>query len=93
MPPTYLAYVEWFSPLPSAPDPKHLMYRVTRSTQNGHRCASVVRVDQVLCSVHLIPRFGPVTLQEWSSFTVLDQCQTFYVNLFTDRNSYLTLCR
>jgi hypothetical protein len=53
-PPTYLAYVEWFSPLPSAPDPKHLMYRVTRSTQNGHWCASVVQVDQVLCSVHLI---------------------------------------
>ena len=93
MPPTYLAYVEWFTPLPSTPDPKHLMYRVSRSTQNGCRNVSIIQVDQILCNVHLIPRFGPITPQEWNSFTVLDQCQTFYVNPFTDRNSYLALCR
>ncbi|KAH9984467.1 hypothetical protein BJV77DRAFT_1090480 [Russula vinacea] len=42
-PPTYLAYVEWFTPLPSTPDPKHLMYRVSRSTQNG--CRNLGRVS------------------------------------------------
>ncbi len=34
-PAKYLAYVEWFSPTPAAPDPKHLMYKVLRSIQGG----------------------------------------------------------
>jgi hypothetical protein len=25
----HLAYVEWFTPLPAMPDPKHLMYKVS----------------------------------------------------------------
>ena len=28
-------------------------------------------------------------LWEWNSFTVLDQCQVFYVNPFTDVRSYI----
>jgi hypothetical protein len=88
--PIHLAYVEWFSSLSAAPDPKHLMHRVSRSLQtDGSRCAEVIPVDSILCSVHLIPRFGPVTPRDWSSFTVLEQCHTFYVNPFTDRDSYL----
>ena len=90
VPPTYLVYVEWFSPLSAAPDPKHLMYRVSRPIENERRSAAIIPLDRIVCSVHLIPRFGPVTPPEWSSFTVLDQCQTFYVNPFTDRSSYLT---
>jgi hypothetical protein len=90
-PPTHLAYVEWFSPLSATPDPKHLMYRVSRSMQNGRRCAGIIRVDSILCSVHLIPRFGPVTPRDWTSFTVLDQCHTFYLNPFTDSYSYLMI--
>jgi hypothetical protein len=34
-PPRFLAYVEWFSPIPATPDPKHLMYKVSRSNQGG----------------------------------------------------------
>jgi hypothetical protein len=89
-PPTHLAYVEWFSPLTAAPDPKHQMYRVSRQMRNGCRLASVIPVDRILRSVHLIPRFGPVTTREWNSFTVLEQCHSFYVNPFCDVRSYLT---
>jgi hypothetical protein len=89
-PPTHLAYVEWFSPLSATPDPKHRMHRVSKLTQNGRRCSGIIPVDSILSSVHLIPRFGPVTPPDWSSFTVLDQCDTFYVNTFTNRYSYLT---
>jgi len=90
LPPTHLAYVEWFSPLTAAPDPKHQMYRVSRQMRNGCWSVSIIPVDRILHSVHLIPRFGPVTPQEWNSFTVLDQCHTFYVNPFCDVHSYLT---
>ena len=89
-PPTHLAYVEWFSPLTTTPDPKHLMYRVSRLTQGGERRAGIIPVDWIRCSVHLLPRFGPVVPHDWNSFTVLEQCQTFYLNPFTDVESYIT---
>ena len=85
----YLAYVEWFSPFAAAPDPKHQMYKVTRATKNGQRSASIVRVDALLGSVHLFPRFGATTPREWNTFTVMDHCNTFYVNPFADVDSYL----
>jgi hypothetical protein len=86
-PPTYLAYVEWFSPFAAAPEPKHLMYRISR-TQN----VGVITVDSIRSSIHLIPRFGPPgASHDWSSSTVLDQCHMFYVNPFTDRYSYQAL--
>jgi hypothetical protein len=58
--------------------------------QGGHRRATIIPVDTILCSVHLIPRFGSVKSPEWSSFTVLEQCSTFFVNPFTDLSNYLT---
>jgi hypothetical protein len=85
----YLAYVEWFSALTAVPDPKHQMYKVTRSTQNGRRCASVIRADTILGSVHLFPRFGARTPRELNSSTVLDKYNTFYVNPFADIDTYL----
>ncbi len=89
-PPKYLAYVEWFTPLPAIPDPKHGMYRVSRLTENGHRSASIITVESIVRSIHLIPHFGPVMPREWNSFTVLELCNTFYVNPFADVHSYLT---
>ena len=85
----HLAYVEWFMPLAVAPDPKHHMYKVTRATRNRCRSASIIWVDSILSSVHLFPRFGATTPQEWNTFTVLEQCNSFYVNLFMDIDSYL----
>ena len=70
-------------------DTKHQLYRVSRQMCNGRRSASIIPVDMILHSVHLIPRFEPVMPKEWNSFTVLDQCQTFYVNPFCNIHSYL----
>jgi hypothetical protein len=85
----HLAYVEWFSPLPSTPDPKHKMFKITRSTINGRRSSSVIRVDSILGSIHLFPRFGATIPPELNSFNVLEMCNTFYINPFTDIDSYL----
>ena len=86
----YLAYVEWFSPLPAAPDPKHKMYKVTRLTlQNGRRSAGIIRVDNILGSVHLFSWFEATTPEEWNSCTVLDYCNSFYINPFTNIDSYM----
>ena len=89
-PVSHLAYVEWFSPLPATPDPIHGMYRVSRLMQNGRRCAGIIPVGLISCSVHLFPRFGPTVPQNWDNFTVLEHCNSFYVNPFSSRHSYLT---
>ncbi|KAI9449055.1 hypothetical protein BJY52DRAFT_1127054 [Lactarius psammicola] len=87
--PTYLAYAEWFSPLSQTPDGNHHMHKVSRLAVGGRRRASVIPVDSIIGSVHLIPRFGPATPRDWNSFSVLELCDTFYVNPFSNRDNYL----
>ena len=88
-PPKHLAYIEWFTPIPATPDPKHGMYRVSRKIENGKRSASVIQVESIIRSIHLILHFGPVKPREWHSFTVLELCNTFYINPFSDVQNYL----
>ena len=88
--PTHLAYVEWFSTLSTTPDPQHMMHKVSRLTRRGRWCAGVIPADSIMGSVHLIPRFGCIVPQDCNSFTVLKQCETFYINPFKDIESYLT---
>ena len=90
-PPGYLAYVEWFSPIPVTRGPNHLLYKVTRLTQNGCRRASIIPVTSIIRSVHLLPSFGLHTPREWNTFTVLELCNSFYINPFSDRENYLVL--
>ncbi|KAF8256476.1 hypothetical protein EI94DRAFT_408095 [Lactarius quietus] len=73
------------------PGPNHGLYRVTRLTQNGRRRASIIPIASILRSVHLLPVFGPESSREWRTFTVLEQCNSFYINPFSDRESYLML--
>jgi hypothetical protein len=91
-PPKHLAYVEWFTKFPSTTDANHLMYRISHSFLPNGKCESlVIPVDNICCSVHLIPQFGPVAPREWTVFNVLERCTTFYVNPFTDRHTYITV--
>ncbi|KAH8986015.1 hypothetical protein EDB92DRAFT_1802201 [Lactarius akahatsu] len=88
-PPTHLAYVEWFSPIPARPNANQLMYRVSRLMHNGHRRASIIPVSSIISSIHLFPRFGHRIPPEWNTYSVLKLCHTFYVNPFSDRDTYL----
>ena len=67
------------------------MYKVTRALQGNSRLASIVPVSRVGQSLHLIPLPGGSIPRNWSSDTVLDLCQAFLVNSFTDRRTYI-LC-
>ncbi|KAN0140201.1 hypothetical protein V8E53_002097 [Lactarius tabidus] len=87
-PPQHLAYVEWFSSIPTAPDNNTQLYKVSRLIQNGQRVASVIPVDHILSSIHLLPRFGQGT-PSWNTFSVLELCQNFYINPFTNRDTFL----
>ncbi len=88
--PRYLAYVEWFSPF-TRPDPNHDMYKISRSIRDGHRLAAVIPLDNIRRSIHLFPSFGQHAPVEWNSSNVLELCEKFFVNSFTDRHVYGTV--
>ncbi|KAH9032385.1 hypothetical protein EDB83DRAFT_2525578 [Lactarius deliciosus] len=89
-PPTHLAYVEWFSPIPTTPDSNSRLYRVSRLTRNGRRLASVIPVDDIYSSVHLLPRFSQLEdAPGYNTFSVLELCHSFYINPFSSRDMYL----
>ena len=90
-PPTYLAYVEWFTPFTPSPDPLHGLYRVKKALQSGVRQAEIVSLHSIRRSVHVYPSFGHVVPSHWSSSNVLDNCDIFFVNSFTDRHVYGTV--
>ncbi|KAI9428542.1 hypothetical protein H4582DRAFT_1830580 [Lactarius indigo] len=88
--PTHLAYVEWFSPIPTTPDSNSRLYKVSRLTQNCRRLASVIPVDDIYSSVHLLPRFSQLEdTSGCNTFSVLELCHSFYINPFSSRDIYL----
>ena len=91
VPPKYLAYVEWFMPFPASPDHNHLLYKISKLQVHSEQQVSIVPVQLIRQSVHLFPKFGPVAKDEWKSSNVLDLCQTFFTNPFSDHFSYSNL--
>ncbi|KAJ7812809.1 hypothetical protein B0H14DRAFT_3090442 [Mycena olivaceomarginata] len=91
VPPKYLAYVEWFSSFKPQPERYHLMYKVARTIKKGDRLASIIPVNNIRRSIHLLPKFGPVAPPDWKSHNVLDKCPAFFANPWTDRHIYATL--
>ncbi|KAI0683028.1 hypothetical protein C8Q76DRAFT_772508 [Earliella scabrosa] len=91
MPPDHLAYVEWFTAF-TEPDPVNGMYKVTRSRdQHRRRRATIVEVRNIRRSCHLYPVCNGQYPRDWSSSTVLDDCDTFFLSQFSDQHMYMTL--
>jgi hypothetical protein len=67
------------------------MYHIKRAKVGGKRVASIIPVSDIKRSVHLIPRFGKDLDHSWSSANVLEACESFYVNHFSDRHAYITM--
>jgi hypothetical protein len=88
--PQPLAYVEWFSLIPRAPGPNHLLYKIKHSMKDGIRSASIIPVANIRRSAHLFLDFGPVALCDWTSHTVLESCRMFFINSTSDKHMYAT---
>jgi hypothetical protein len=85
LPPEYgrfdipLAYVEWYTPLQSFV-PSLGMYQVTCSSRNHYRHASIIPVNQIVRSCHLIPKFGTKIGRTWNADNILNSADTYYLN-------------
>ena len=76
---TPLAYVEWYTPLTSY-IPAIGMYQISRSFRNRYRRASIIPVNQIVRSCHLIPKFGTKIGRSWNAENVLALADHYYVN-------------
>ncbi|KAI9439656.1 hypothetical protein H4582DRAFT_2110965 [Lactarius indigo] len=89
--PLHLAYVQWYSLL-TVLDPNNGMFKIRpQKDLEGNWICSIVPVGNIRRSVHLLPKFGPVVPAEWTSSSVLDHCDMFFVNNRTDRQIFHTL--
>ena len=82
--PKYLAYVEWFSSFKEDTEDNHLLYKVHKITYQNKPVASIIPLYNIVRSVHLFPKFPVPIPEDWSSTNILDECETFYVNSFSD---------
>ncbi|KAI0683789.1 hypothetical protein BC835DRAFT_1524119 [Cytidiella melzeri] len=90
--PTHLAYVEWYTKLRPRPEADHLLYKISPLVDDrGDPICSIVAVKDIRQSAHLFPKFGPSAPSEWTSSNVLDLCQTFYINSFSNKFMYRTM--
>ncbi|KAI0683940.1 hypothetical protein BC835DRAFT_1515409 [Cytidiella melzeri] len=90
--PTHLAYVEWYTKLRPRPEADHLLYKISPLVDDrGDPICSIVAVKDIRQSAHLFPKFGPSAPSEWTSSNVLDLCQTFYINSFSNKFMYWTM--
>ena len=89
--PGHLAYVEWYSSFKESPEDDHLLYEVRKVTFENKAVASIIPLYNIVRSVHLFPKL-PISLPEkWTSSTILDDCDIFYVNSFSDRHAFHTI--
>ena len=92
-----LAYVEWYTRFPGAPDPTHLMYAVSKPVlrTDGLPQGAIIPLEQIRQSCQLIPAFrdcprGAVPT-DWMSENVLDVANRFYLNNWAGIYAYQTL--
>ena len=89
LPPHHLAYVQWFTPFQANSEPKTGLYKVSHLIQNNDPVVSIVPVSNIAQSVHLSPLPGCPMPRDWTSDIVVEKCDNFLVNSFSDDQTYL----
>lgn len=89
-PKEHLVYVEWFKTVRNTPDSVSKLFEVRKQREAGNAeiVGEVVYLSAIRQSIQLIPVFGQKANRNWTSETVLDQCEEFYINNFGSLRTY-----
>ncbi|TDL30231.1 hypothetical protein BD410DRAFT_709709, partial [Rickenella mellea] len=90
-PTEHLVYVEWFTRPCSEPDEASLLYEVKkqRETGTGEIVGEIIKLTDIRHSIQLFPKCGSKPINKaWTSATVLDQCESFYINNMGSLRTY-----
>ncbi|KAF8799832.1 hypothetical protein BYT27DRAFT_7119390, partial [Phlegmacium glaucopus] len=94
-----LAYIEWYSPLPSQPDKSHGMY-INKKTlgADGKAIGAVIPLSNIHQCCMLFPKFSDdsdtVALareSNWEASNVLDEASVFFFNNWLNMYAYQTI--
>ena len=87
----HLLFIKWFSQIGSEPDSNSRLYKVKKSKQlnTNEYETEIVLLSSVKQSIQLIPIFPKNNSSTiWTSETVLDLCNTFYINNWSSIRTY-----
>jgi hypothetical protein len=93
LPPQYgryahpLAYIEWFTGL-NQPDKTSGFCTIHRSSRAQRRNATVVSVEQIVRTCHLMGKCGMKIDRKWTTDNVIDEATYFYFNTYIDVDSF-----
>ena len=84
-------YIKWYTPF-KEPDHTHSMYKVL-CPQNAQNevIGDVVKIWNIHRSCHLILVSGSMVPQDHTSSSVLDSCNDYRLNVFSDQHMYMSL--
>ena len=89
----HLIYVKWYTAFTEDPDLDTLLFKISpMKDRDGERVCSIIPLANIQRSVQLLPKFGAVMPQGWTSGTMLDLASVFFVNSFTDLHLYCIMC-
>ena len=90
-----LVFIEWYSKLDRAADPKHgLMYHIKKvtTTSNPVRVqGAILPLSQICQSCMLYPIFPAVVPSQWTPTNVLDHTTSLFVNNWLSKYSYQSI--
>ena len=89
----HLAYIEWFNPLQSV-DQATGMYQISRSMRAGERLTTVVFLDDIVESCHLIPKLGQSIDHSITAENALESPDVtqFFVNSYLRHHAFERFC-
>ncbi|KAJ8495314.1 hypothetical protein ONZ51_g1758 [Trametes cubensis] len=84
------AVIEWFSPVGEEPDDDTGMWVVEPDLDiDGQRELSIVHIETILRSAHLIPVFGDEPIPQYlTASDALDSFRAYYVNKYADHHAH-----
>lgn len=90
--PLRLAYVEWFKPL-RRPDVHSHPFTISPSMRQGQPRVEIVLLEDIIQSIHLIPKFGTDKDPPLTAWNVFERAKEFHIKSSINFHTYFLFHR